>query len=67
MIVKWRAAASEARHSIFDRIVADNPAAALALDDEIERKTDVLPERPELYRAGRMRGTREMVLGQIIF
>ncbi|MEX3816572.1 type II toxin-antitoxin system RelE/ParE family toxin [Paraburkholderia sp. BR13439] len=63
MIVEWRAKAREKRHRIFDYIAADNPVAALELDDEIERKTDVLPEHPELYRAGRVRGTREMVLG----
>ncbi|WP_404983393.1 MULTISPECIES: type II toxin-antitoxin system RelE/ParE family toxin [unclassified Caballeronia] len=37
------------------------PAAALELDDEIEAKTDALPEHPELYSIGRIRGTREMV------
>lgn len=63
MIVEWRAKAREERHSIFDYIAADNPVAALELDDEIERKTDALPGHPELYRAGRVRGTREMVLG----
>jgi toxin ParE1/3/4 len=63
LIVEWRAKAREERHNIFDYIAADNPVAALELDDEIERKTETLPEHPELYRAGRMRGTREMVLG----
>lgn len=63
MIVTWRAKAREERHSIFDRIAADNPVAALELDDQIERKTEALPQHPELYRAGRVHGTREMVLG----
>lgn len=63
MIVEWRAKAREERHGIFDYIAADNPVAALELDDEIERKTEALPEHPELYRPGRVRGTREMVLG----
>jgi addiction module RelE/StbE family toxin len=62
LIVEWRARAREDRSKHFDYIAEDNPAAALEFDDEIEAKTDALPEHPELYRIGRMRGTREMVL-----
>jgi len=32
------------------------------LADDIEGKAQGLGERPELYRAGRKRGTREMVV-----
>lgn len=62
MIVEWRPKASEDRNRIFDYIAQDNPSAALELDDRIEQQTDALPERPELYKSGRVRGTREMVL-----
>lgn len=62
MIVEWRAIAREDRSNLFDYIAQDNPSAALDLDDRIERQTDALPERPELYKPGRVRGTREMVL-----
>jgi addiction module RelE/StbE family toxin len=62
LIVEWRTLASEDRDSLFEYIAADNPAAALELDDRIERQTDALVERPELYKAGRVKGTREMVL-----
>ncbi|WP_429501143.1 type II toxin-antitoxin system RelE/ParE family toxin (plasmid) [Robbsia andropogonis] len=62
MIVEWRALASEERERLFDYIAADNPAAAMELDDKIERQTDALVERPELYKVGRVKGTREMVL-----
>ncbi|KGC62075.1 type II toxin-antitoxin system RelE/ParE family toxin [Burkholderia pseudomallei] len=62
MIVEWRALAREDRSNLFDFIAADNPTAALELDDRIERLTDTLLEHPELYRVGRVRGTREMVL-----
>jgi addiction module RelE/StbE family toxin len=62
LIVEWRVRAHEDRSRIFDYIAEDNPEAALELDDEIEAKTDALPEHPELYRIGRIRGTREMVL-----
>ncbi|MEM5372615.1 type II toxin-antitoxin system RelE/ParE family toxin [Paraburkholderia azotifigens] len=62
MIVEWRPKACEDRSRLFDYIAQDNPTAALELDDRIERQTDALPARPELYKPGRVRGTREMVL-----
>jgi toxin ParE1/3/4 len=62
LIVEWRALAREERISLFDYIAADNPGAALELDDRIERQTDALSDHPDLYKAGRVRGTREMVL-----
>lgn len=45
-----------------DHIAQDNPQAALDLDELFEEKADRLIEQPELYRAGRKRGTREMVV-----
>ncbi|KVE34481.1 type II toxin-antitoxin system RelE/ParE family toxin [Burkholderia sp. TSV86] len=62
MIVEWNPQASEDRDRIFDYIAADNPGAALELDDRIGELTSALPEHPELYKPGRVRGTREMVL-----
>jgi addiction module RelE/StbE family toxin len=43
-------------------IAQDNPLAALELDDEIEEKTAALIKHPRLYKPGRMKGTREMVV-----
>jgi len=48
--------------AIIDYISDDNPDAAQVLKDEIEHKTSLLPERPQMYRAGRVDGTREMVV-----
>jgi toxin ParE1/3/4 len=62
LIVEWLRKASEDRESLFDYIAEHNPAAALSLDDQIQRQTLALPDNPELYRAGRVRGTREMIL-----
>lgn len=62
MIVEWRPKAREDRARLFDYIAQDDPTAALELDDRIERQTDALPRHPELYKSGRIRGTREMVL-----
>lgn len=45
-----------------DHIAQDNPLAALELDELFEQKADQLIEHPDLYRAGRKRGTREMVV-----
>jgi toxin ParE1/3/4 len=62
LIVEWRARALEDRIRLFEYIAEDNPGAALELDDLIAAKTDGLPQRPTLYKPGRVRGTREMVL-----
>lgn len=48
--------------AILDYISDDNPEAAQRLVVEIETKVSSLSARPELYRAGRVVGTREMVV-----
>jgi len=58
----WKQLALNDRDRIIDHISMDNPQAALDLDTLIEQKTDRLVDQPELYRAGRKRGTREMVV-----
>lgn len=50
------------RESIMDYIARDNPAAALALDEAIEAQAELARQRPTLYRAGRVKGTREAVV-----
>jgi len=60
--VRWRPAAEVDRDSVIDYISRDNPTAAIELGDAIERRVAELPEHPRLYRAGRVRGTREMVV-----
>ncbi|MFG6660982.1 type II toxin-antitoxin system RelE/ParE family toxin [Sulfitobacter sp. 915] len=45
-----------------DYISGDNPDAAQALKDAIEVKTSRIPDAPQLYRVGRVDGTREMVV-----
>nr|RNF72824.1 type II toxin-antitoxin system RelE/ParE family toxin [Acidithiobacillus sulfuriphilus] len=54
--------ALEDREAIMDYIAQDNPAAAVELDDEFEAKAEQAREQPKLYRAGRMKGTREIVV-----
>ena len=60
--LEWRTAARDDLAAIIDYIAAENLPAAIALLDEIEAKIRLLPEAPRLYRAGRVEGTREMVV-----
>ena len=48
--------------AIVDYISDDNPDAAQQLKDDIETKALGRTVRPRLYRAGRVAGTREMVV-----
>ena len=50
------------RQAIMDYIAEDNLAAALELDDHFEAQAEQARQRPTLYRPGRMRGTREIVV-----
>lgn len=60
--LEWKATAIADLLAIIDYISDDNPDAAQALKDEIEDKTSRLPEHPQMYRPGRVHGTREMVV-----
>jgi toxin ParE1/3/4 len=60
--IEWREAARADLLAILDYISDDNPDAAQRLKDSIEAKISKLPEHPKLYRAGRVAGTREMVV-----
>ena len=62
MRVRWRPLAEADRDGIVDYIAQDNVRAAIELGDTIERRIAELVEQPRLYRAGRVRGTREMVV-----
>ena len=43
-------------------IAQDNPSAAIDLDIEFEAKAENARQRPKLYKPGRMKGTREIVV-----
>lgn len=45
-----------------DYIAADNPLAAIELDDQFEAKAEQARQRPTLYKPGRIKGTREAVV-----
>ena len=60
----WTPEATQDREDIYDYIEADNPAAALALDELFAEKAGRLVDHPGLGRPGRVIGTRELVAHQ---
>jgi toxin ParE1/3/4 len=62
MIVQWLPAAMEQLLSIIGHISQDSPTAAVELAQTIRAKADTLATYPNRYRAGRVKGTRELVV-----
>jgi len=58
----WTPEAKQDRNEIYDYIEADNPAAALMLDELFSKNAGHLLEHPGLGRAGRVKGSRELVV-----
>jgi plasmid stabilization system protein ParE len=48
-------------------IAADNPQAAARLVDTVRSRAQLLADNPKIGRVGRIRGTREMILGGMPF
>jgi addiction module RelE/StbE family toxin len=62
MRLEWSVFAQADREAIFDFIEADSPQAAASVDDRIRIQVERLIRFPESGRAGRVEGTREMVI-----
>ena len=62
MHLEWSVFSLADRTAIFDYIEADNPRAAIAIDDRIETRVEGLAQFPEMGRPGRIEGTRELVI-----
>ena len=60
--LNWKAVASADLLEIVGYIAEDSPDAAQSLKNEIEAKANALVNHPKLYKPGRMKGTREMVI-----
>lgn len=60
----WTPEAIFDRETIYDHIEADNPAAALALDELFAKKALSLVDHPNLGHSGRITGTRELIAHQ---
>ncbi len=62
MKLVWSAFALADRDGIFTHIEADNPRAAIAIDERIAAAARLLVDFPESGRPGRVAGTRELVI-----
>ncbi len=62
MKIHWTRLARDDRRSIYDHVEADNPEAALALDDLFTEHAARLIDYPMIGRPGRVQGTRELVV-----
>lgn len=62
MRLAWATAAIRDREEIMDFIAADNPTAALYLDEVFVEKSALLIDHPFLGRAGIENGTRELIV-----
>ncbi len=60
--VEWKKAAMADLWAIVDYISDDNPQAAQDLKDDIEARAQELTKYPQMYGAGRVKGTREIVV-----
>jgi len=60
--LEWKPIAEEDLAGILDFIAEDSPASAERFAADIRAKAEKLRVHPELFRVGRKRGTREMVV-----
>lgn len=61
MIVRWTAAAEADRAEIFRYILAENPPAAIRLDELFGAAAGRLADHPRLGKPGKITGTRELI------
>lgn len=64
MRVRWLRAALANLDAEAEYIAEDNPGAAGRVVQKILRAVDLLRKNPALGRAGRVAGTRELVVGE---
>ncbi len=62
MRIRWTEPAAQALTSIQDYIARDNPRAAFEVAQRIRIGVNQLVEHPKIGRAGRVRGTCELVI-----
>jgi len=62
LALQWHPKAYEDRAAIMEYIGEDDPLAALELDELLEERAAALPAHAELYRQGRVAGTRDLVI-----
>ena len=62
MRLRWLRTATFSRFEQLDYVARDNPSAAVRLDREIARQTNLLKDHPLIGRQGRVPGTRELAI-----
>jgi toxin ParE1/3/4 len=62
--LEWSVDGRNDREAIFDYIEADNPRAAVAVDERIQAQVETPREFPGIGRPGRVEGTRELVISR---
>lgn len=62
MKLLWTEPARDDRRSIREYIAQDNPVAAVEMDEQLSVRANQLTEQPNIGRAGRVAGTRELVV-----
>ncbi|MBR8156843.1 type II toxin-antitoxin system RelE/ParE family toxin [Burkholderia cenocepacia] len=62
LALHWNPKAYEDRGAIMEYLAEDDPLAALELDELLEERAAALPAHAELYRQGRVAGTRELAV-----
>lgn len=67
MIVVWLPKAISSRDAQLDYIAENNPVAAIEYGDLVAQQVNQLSTYPELGRAGRKQGTRELVISRTSF
>ena len=67
MILVWLPSASMTRDAQLDYIAQESLTAAINQDAEIEKQVDRLLQYPEMGRPGRIKTTRELVIGRTPF
>lgn len=62
MRLEWKPMSLMDRESILDYISLDNTQAAIDQDDEFETAAERACGNPDMYKPGRIKGTREIVV-----
>lgn len=64
MNLEWLPMALQDFDGIIEYIADDNPIAAIEQGDEIEQQVSALSANPRIGRPGRVKGTRELIIGR---
>ena len=60
--LQWRPLSLADRDAIMEYVARDNPSATIDLDLGFELAAENARQRPKLYKPGRVKGTREIVV-----